>query len=160
MGGGGGGSTSFGDIKSLIERAKKELREGEKQSRRNVFICFAHEDINEVNLLRGQTKSKNSPIDFNDWSVSEPIDSERTPYIKQKIGERIEQSSLTVVYVSENTSSSKWVKWEIEESVRQGKHVIGVYAGDTPPRQTPDAIKRNKVKCVPWSNLAETIDKL
>jgi hypothetical protein len=158
--GGGGGPISFGDVKSLIDRAKEELRKGEQQGKKNVFISFSYEDVNNVNLLRGQAKSENSPIEFNDWSVSEPIDSERAPYIQQKIKERITQSSLTVVYVSEHTSSSKWVEWEIKESLRQGKNVLGVFAGDTVPRPLPDVIKQNKVKCVPWSKLSETIDKL
>lgn len=160
MGGGGGGSRSIGNVQSLIDRAKKELREGENQGRRNVFISFDYEDIDNVNLLRAHAKNENSPIEFNDWSVSEPIDSERAPYIKQKIAERIAQSSLTVVYLSDKTSSSKWVEWEIEESLKRGKHVIGVYPEGTKPGKLPDSISHNKIKCVPWSKLAETIDGL
>ena len=57
MGGGGSGLRSNGNIKSLVERAKKELRKGEDQGRRNEFISFAYEDIDEVNLLRGQAKN-------------------------------------------------------------------------------------------------------
>ena len=68
--GSGGGSRGIGDVKSLIERAKKELREREIQVRRNVFISFAYEDIKEVNLLRGQVKNEDSSIEFNDWSVT------------------------------------------------------------------------------------------
>jgi hypothetical protein len=160
MGGGGGGSRSIGNIQSLIDRAKKELREGEHQGTRNVFISFDYEDIDNVNLLRAHAKNENSPIEFNDWSVSESIDSERAPYIKQKIAERIDQSSLTVVYLSDKTSNSKWVKWEIEESMRKGKHVIGVYPGDSKPAKLPDAVSHNKIKCVPWVKLSETIDGL
>jgi hypothetical protein len=160
MGGGGGGSPKIGNIQSLIEEAKEKLREGEKQGRKNVFISFAYEDIDEVNLLRGQAKNENSPIEFNDWSVSDPFDSERAPYIKQKIGERIDQSSLTVVYLSDASHKSHWVDWEIKESLRRGKHVIGVFAGDSCPTKLPAAIKQNKIKCVPWSNLAETINRL
>jgi hypothetical protein len=160
MGGGGSGPRSIGDIKSLVERAKKELREGEKQGRKNVFISFAYEDIDEVNLLRGQAKNDKMPIEFNDWSVSAPIESDRAPYIKQKISERIAQSSLTVVYLSDKTSESKWVKWEIEETLRRGKQVIGVFAGETQPRKLPMAITKNKIKCVPWSRLSETIQRL
>jgi hypothetical protein len=159
MGGGGGGSR-IGDIQSLVEQAKKELREGEKQGRKNVFISFAYEDIDEVNLLRAQTKNQKSPIEFNDWSVSEPIDSERAPYIKQKIRERIAQSSLTVVFISDNTQNSSWVEWEISESMRRGKRVIGVFAGDSCPSKLPVAITQNRIECVPWSKLAETIDSL
>ena len=160
MGGGGGGPSDIGDIQSLIDRAKKELREGEEQGRRNVFISFAYEDIDEVNLLRAQGKSEKSPIEFNDWSVSESIDSDRAPYIKQKIRERIDQSSLTVVFLSGKTAKSRWVDWEIEESLKGGKHVIGVFSGKTPPVSLPAAVKKNKIKCVPWSKLAETIDRL
>lgn len=160
MGGGGGGSRSIGDIQSLIDRAKKELREGENQGRRNVFISFDYDDIQHVNLLRAQAKNENSSIEFNDWSVSEPIDSERAPYIMQKIADRIAQSSLTVVYLTEKTSKSDWVKWEIEESLKRGKHVIGVYPGDSKPGKIPESISQNKIKCVSWAELVETIDAL
>jgi glycerophosphoryl diester phosphodiesterase len=160
MGGSGGGPSNIGNIKSLIDRAKKVLRDGEEKGRRNVFISFDHADLNNVNLLRGQAKRENSTIDFNDWSVSEPFDSERVTYIQGKIKERIEQSSLTIVYLSDKTSESRWVEWEIEESLRQNKHVIGVFVSDKQPDKLPDAITRNSIECVPWSKLAETIEKL
>src|SRR5438128_397272 len=148
MGGGGGRSSSIGNIQSLVDRAKQELRKSEQGERRNVFISFAYEDISEVNLLRAHSKNENSPIEFNDWSVSEPIDSERAPYIKQKITERINQSSLTVVFLSDSAAKSKWVAWEIEESIRSGKQVLGVYPQDSKPKNFPDSIKKHKIKCV------------
>jgi hypothetical protein len=160
MGGGGGGSSSIGNIQSLVDRAKQELRKSEQGERRNVFISFAYEDINEVNLLRAHSKNENSPIEFNDWSVSEPINSERAPYLKQKIAERIEQSSLTVVFLSNSTAKSGWVDWEIEESVRRGKTVLGVYPQDSKPKSFPDSIKTHKIKCVSWPDLAKTISRL
>jgi hypothetical protein len=160
MGGGGGGSRSIGDIQSLVDRAKQEMRKGEQSGRRNVFISFAFEDIGTVNLLRGHAKNENLPLEFNDWSVSEPIDSERGPYIKEKISDRIAQSSVTVVFLSETTPKSAWVKWEIEESLRQGKHVIGVYPKGAEPDTIPDVLSQNKINCVPWSDLAKTIADL
>jgi len=156
--GGGGGSHSIGNIRSFIEKAKEELRASE--GKRNVFISFAYEDVDEVNLLRAHAKNENSPIEFNDWSVSEPINSERAPYIKQKIGERINQSSLTVVYLSAGSAKSPWVNWEIEESLKRGKRVLGVFKGSTKPKTLPKAFSTNKLSAVPWSNLAATIEKL
>lgn len=160
MGGGGGGVRSIGDIQSLVDRAKKELREGEQAGRRNVFISFAYEDIDTVNLLRGQAKNDNIPLDFSDWSVSEPFNSERATYIKQKISDRIAQCSVTVVFLSSATPKSSWVEWEIEESIRQGKHVVGVYPQDSESKARPAVIKLHGIKCVPWTELAETIGKL
>lgn len=159
-GGGGSGSRSIGDIQSLVDKAKQELRQSEQTSKKNVFISFAYEDVGTVNLLRGQAKNENLPLEFNDWSVSEPFNSERAAYIKQKIAERIAHCSVTVVFLSDATPKSSWVNWEIEESVRQGKHVVGVYPQDSKPKALPAAVKEKKVTCIPWPELAATIGKL
>jgi hypothetical protein len=160
MGGGGSGPGRIGDIQAFLEKAKQELRAGEAVGKRNVFISFAYEDLGAVNLLRGQAKNENVPLEFNDWSVSEPIDSERSAYIKERIADRINQSSVTVVFLSHNTPTSRWVDWEIEESIRRGKHVIGVYPQNSPPKVKPEPITRHAVKCVAWPDLADTIEKL
>ena len=64
-GGGGGGWNQLGNISALEQKARDALTSG----KRNVFISFATEDINEVNLLRAQAKNDNSDIEFNDHSV-------------------------------------------------------------------------------------------
>lgn len=156
-GGGGGGRTTLGDIESLVNKAREEIKRTDASSRKNVFLSFAYEDINEVNLLRGQAKSEKSDIEFNDWSVREPFDSARADYIRQKIGERISQSSVTVVYLSKDTAKSEWVNWEIEESIRREKFVIAVHKGDNPPQVFPAAVSQHKIKVVPWSSLADTL---
>lgn len=155
LGGSSGGPRRIGDVKSLIERAKEELR-----GRRNVFISFAHEDLDEVNLLRGQAKNDRSPLEFNDWSVSEPYDSDRAEYIKQRIADRIAQSSVTVVYLSDASSASRWVDWEIRKSLELGKHVLAVYKGDRPPRVSFPALEKHNIKAVRWSDLSREIESL
>jgi hypothetical protein len=154
MGGGGsGGSRNVGNLPKLAEEAKKAL----SNDRRNVFISFAYEDIDEVNLLRGQSKNELSDIAFNDWSVSEPYNSEKAAYIQNRITERIKQSTATVVYLSSATASSQWVAWEVEKSVELGKSVIAVHAGPTAPGNQPSWVKKFGVKVVPWSKLAITL---
>lgn len=150
MGGGSNGSWSrLGDIRSLEAKAREALRGG----KRNVFISFATEDIDEVNLLRAQAKNENSDLEFNDHSVREPFDSDRAAYIKQKIGERIERTSVCVVYLSDSTAQSNWVKWEVEESLRRGKTVIGVHPQAKAPASHPDWVKEWGIKIVKWADL-------
>jgi hypothetical protein len=152
MGGGGGGGgrgPSMEDLKRLEELAKKKLQDA-GSGRRNVFISFALEDKALVELLRGQAKKEDSNLEFNDWSLREPFDSKRSDYIRQGIRERIRQSSVTLVYVSDHTADSKWVNWEIEESIKLGKKVVAVYSGEKPKR-VPAAISRNGVKLIPWT---------
>jgi hypothetical protein len=149
-GGGGGGWNQLGNISALEQKAREALAGG----KRNVFISFATEDMNEVNLLRAQAKNENNDIEFNDHSVRAPYDSERAKYIQQKITERINRSSVTVVYVSNNTADSQWVKWEVEKSLSLGKKVVGVHAGDRFTGRQPNWLAANGIKMVPWSKLA------
>jgi len=151
MGSGGGGGPSRADLQELEDIAKKTLREPDMETRRNVFISFAYDDLAEVNLLRGQAKNENSDIEFNDWSLREPFDSKRADYIRSGIEDRIRKSSATLVYVSENTASSKWVNWEINRSIELGKKVIAVHKGGAKPTQLCPAIKEHGIKVIPWT---------
>lgn len=158
MGGNSGGSLSLSDLNELELKAKKILSESEHK--KHVFISFCHKDIDEVNLLRGQAKNENSELEFDDYSVKEPFDSENAEYIKRKIREKIKHASTTIVYLTDKAASSKWVNWEIEESIRQGKKVIGVYKGESAPYRLPNSFVENKCKCVRWrhADLMREID--
>src|SRR5437899_2173319 len=101
MGGSDRRGRSLGDTSKLEERAKEILKQGSGKC--NVFISFAFEDIDEVNLLRAQAKNENSDIEFNDWSVHEPFDSARAEYIRQRLSDRMNQCSTTIIYLSEFT---------------------------------------------------------
>lgn len=154
MGGGYGGNLPSSDGAKLEEKAKKMLKEATADTSRHVFISFAYEDMDEVNLLRGQAKKDNTELQFDDHSVKEAYDSENADYLKRKIREKIDRCSVTVVYLSEKTASSSWVNWEVEESLKRGKGVIGVYKGDSQPTNTPPAFQQNKCKAVKWEHAA------
>ena len=150
--GGGGGYFSSDDHKDLEKLAKKEIKKASDSIKRNVFISFNSDDIDEVNLLRGQAKNDNTDLEFSDRSLKEPFNSDNAEYIKRGIREKIDQSSVTVVYLSENSHKSEWVNWEIEESLRKGKGVIGVYKGDVPPNTLPKNFGDNNLKAVKWTH--------
>ncbi len=152
MGGGGGGrGPTMNDFKKLAEEVRKTVEKQAGPERRNVFISFVREDLQDVNLLRGQAKNEDSALEFNDWSVREPFGSDRADYIRLKIRERIRQCSVTVVYVSEDTAPSKWVDWEIRESLRLGNGVVAVYKGDKPPSQLPPSLAEAKIQPISWT---------
>jgi len=150
---GGGGSNNY-DTR-IIDRLSKVAQDSFKDAqpeKRNVFISFDSRDIQDVNLLRGQTKKEDSELEFNDYSLKEPFDSERAEYIKAGIRERIRQASVTVIYVSDVTHESKWVDWEARESIEQGKGVICVHKGNAPPANLPSFVKEFGIKVVQWKH--------
>lgn len=156
MGGGGGGGRGLtsGELQNLEQRAKQSLKSVAGGNKCNVFISFAAEDLDEVNLLRGQAKNENSDIEFNDLSLKKPFDSKDAEYIKRGIRERIRQSSVTVVYVSDKTASSKWVDWEIREAISMGKGVVAMHKGETPPARLPQTVIDAKIPVVRWNQAA------
>jgi len=163
MGGGGGGGRDLtpDELEQLQDKARKRLKQGDRPEKRNVFISFASEDLRDVNLLRGQAKSESSDLEFIDHSLKEPIDSKKADYIKQKIREKIERSSVTVCFLSNDTSLSRWVDWEIRESIKLGKGVVAMYNGTTPPKTLPSAIREHGIEPVPWSpkDITKAIEK-
>lgn len=152
MGGGSGGGLLGSDIRNLEDKVKQRLAEAKADASRHVFISFDHEDLDEVNLLRGQAKNDKVDLQFDDHSVKEPYDSTNADYIKRQIREKIDRCSVTMVYLTEKSASSKWVNWEIEESIKRGKGVIGVYKGDTPPTKLPSTFQQNGCKAVKWEH--------
>jgi len=160
MGGGGGGrGLTPSELQQLEQKAKQSLKTSGDAGKCNVFISFASEDLSEVNMLRAQAKNDNSDIEFNDWSLKKPFDSKDAEYVKRGIRERIRQCSVTVVYISDKMVDSKWVDWEIRETIALGKGVVAMYKGDRSPTRLPKAVVDNKVPVVPWNQreLAEAI---
>lgn len=158
--GGGGRSFSHDDLRDVEKIAKEEIKRSEEQVKRNVFISFDSDDLDEVNLLRGQAKNENNNLEFSDYSLKEPFDSENAEYIKRGICEKINKASVTVVYLTNDSAKSKWVNWEIEESLNRGKGVIGVYKGETPPSILPKKFAEHGLTVVPWKHkeLSEAIE--
>ena len=151
MGGGGGGSLSRSDIAGLEAKAKMHFEKASEDVVRHVFISFAYEDLGEVNLLRGQAKNDKLDLEFDDYSLKDPIDSKNADYIKCKIREKIDRSSVTVVYLTSHSASSSWVNWEIRESLVRGKGVIGVYK-DNLPSELPSVFRENNCRAVKWNH--------
>jgi len=166
MGGSGGSSSSYQpqDIEKLEDIARKEIdkkKNNRDAPRRRVFISFQSDDLNEVNLFRGQAKNEDSELDFIDSSLKVPFNSENAEYIKRGIRDRIDRCSVTVVFIGEKTHESEWVEWEIEESIKRGKGVIAVKSSDDPSLKIPKVVKDNNIKVIPWKHakIKDAIDE-
>ena len=138
----GGGSSGYSlspiGSKEDSERIfKSAVDEVQKARIRNVFISFNINDEAQVDLMRAQAKNKNYDIEFRDYSVKEPFDAAW----KTKCKERIAQTSATIVMIGPRTASREAVNWEINESLRQGKKVIGVRIQKDRSHPTPKPLR-------------------
>lgn len=90
------------------------------------FLSFVEEDLDLVNLFRGQAKNRNSDLEFADYSVREPYNSTNASYIKQQISPKISGSSLTMCLYGPTTHTSAWVHWELNKALEFRKPIMGV----------------------------------
>jgi hypothetical protein len=73
-------------------------------------------------FLVQQAKDKKNDIEFSDYSVKDPFDSNW----KTECAKRIALTKGTIVLVGPNTSKSAAVVWEIIETIRQRHHIFGI----------------------------------
>jgi len=153
MGGGGGGREHAERVRveRLEQVARQKLAEAGLRGP-NVFLSFDGDDLDLANGLRGQLANEDTDLNFQDWSVKEPYNSDKAEYIKARIRERIRRSSVVLVLLTEHSAQSHWVEWEINEAVRQGKRVIGMHTHANPPSHLPAPFVEHGLRVIPWSH--------
>ena len=132
----------------LFKTPMEEAKEAKKPPRppRNVFISFHSKDEEAVNELRAQAKAHDGELNFRDYSIKEPFDEKW----KTNCRERISQTSATIVMIGENTAERDAVKWEIEESYRQGHKVIGVRMRPGKNDPIPETLREHNARIIDW----------
>lgn len=94
---------------------------------RKVFFSFNYEDVHRAmnvrnsNVLTGVLKSG-----FIDKADFEKVEREGEKSIKTWIDNQLNGTSVTVVLVGANTDKSKWLKYEIEQSIARGNGILTV----------------------------------
>ncbi|MDE2590885.1 MAG: TIR domain-containing protein [Patescibacteria group bacterium] len=117
---------------------------------RNVFLSFENEDLDLVNLFRGQAKNPSNPLEFSDYSVKVPFDSTNADYVKRAIKDLINKASVTLCLIGYRTRSSRWVDWELSTSRQLGKGLVGVKLHSSSLDLTPDQLTYANAEIVNW----------
>lgn len=94
---------------------------------RKVFFSFEYSDVQRAmnvrnsNVLTGAQKAG-----FIDKADFEKVEKDGDDAIKRWIKNQLDGTSVTVVLVGANTCKSKWVKYEIEQSIARGNGLLGI----------------------------------
>jgi hypothetical protein len=115
-----------------------------KTLKRRIFISFDHDDTPQVNGFLGLRNIMDN-FDFYNHKLDRRVQSTQDDYVKRVIREEyISPASVVVVLIGNNTALSSWVQWEIAESKRQGKGLLGIrLSGSRSP--VPAGIPTNAV---------------
>ena len=119
------------------------------------FISFDFDHDDDLrNALVGQAKNNNSPFDFSNWSLKEPLSGDW----KKKIRDRIALTSLTVVICGHHTHTASGVSTELGITRELGKPYF-LLAGHPDKKCTkPKASGPNdKIYKWTWENMEQLL---
>ena len=94
---------------------------------RRAFFSFKYRDVSRAMVVRNSwvTQGKEA-AGFVDAADFEKIRRQGDAAIKRWIDGQLNGTSVTVVLVGQHTCSSRWVKYEIDESIEIGNGLLGI----------------------------------
>lgn len=122
---------------------------------KRAFISFDYDhDLEIKTLLVGQAKNPDSPFDFKDSSIKEPL----TGDWKEKVRGRMDNIDVVIVLCGESTDSASGVAAELSIAKEKQKayFLLAGYADKT-CKKPKTADKDDKVYKWTWENLKTLI---
>ena len=95
---------------------------------RKVFFSFDWDDVLRVNQVRNSlaAKANYKTAGFTDVAEIEKTSKQSDKEIRKWIDEQLTGTSVTCVLIGNRTNKSKWVKYEIEKSIKKKNGLLGV----------------------------------
>lgn len=96
-------------------------------SHRTFFSFHYERDVQRASVVRKSSQFKDSIapewIDASLWEATKQDDAA----IRSLIGKALDRTSVTAVLIGSATASRRWIKYEIEQSLRRGNGIFGIY---------------------------------
>jgi hypothetical protein len=94
---------------------------------RRVFFSFEYSDVTRAMVVRNSavTKGKEA-VGFIDAAEFEKLEKQGDSAVKAWIDDQLVGTSVTAVLVGAKSCTSKWVKYEIERSIKRGNGLLGI----------------------------------
>ena len=94
---------------------------------RNVFFSFEYSDVIRAMVVRNSWVTKGQiAAGFKDKAEFETIKKQTDSAIMSWIQRQLDGTSVTAILVGANTCSSKWVQYEINQSIIRGNGLLGI----------------------------------
>jgi hypothetical protein len=143
----------FDSLTQLLQAYRRGLRYHPRK--RRVFLSFHAEDLAQVRGFRLMAHAPNVEVDFFDSNL-EPINSARSPYIKQGILEKIRRAAVVICLIGNGTAWREWVDWELNTAVELGKGICGIRLKGSRGR-TPPLLTQMRAPVAGWGDTQEII---
>jgi hypothetical protein len=103
---------------------------------RKVFFSFHYQrdgvragQVRNSNVVKGESIQSSEFIDGVKW---EALKRTSDAAVKKWITDQLWGTSVTAILIGAETNGRKWIKYEIEESIRRGNGIVGIYIHNCP----------------------------
>jgi hypothetical protein len=94
---------------------------------RRVFFSFEYGDVSRAMVVRNSWVTKErEAAGFIDAADFEELEKQGDDAVKNWINKQLDGTSVTIVLVGEKTCDSRWVKYEIKQSIEKGNGLLGI----------------------------------
>lgn len=126
--------------------------------KRKTFLTFHYEDRSQVSGFRLMLHNPGVALDLYDLGLTEAVQSDRKPYIRQAIKEKISRSEVVICLIGNGTAWRDWVDWELQTGLDLRKGLCGVRLKDSRGR-TPPLLKDVGAPIAAW-NMQEIVSAI
>jgi hypothetical protein len=99
---------------------------------RTFFSFYYEEDVQRASVVRNSGALKESDVEFIDGSLWEKAKRQSDAAIQRLIDDALSRTTVTAVLIGTNTFGREWVNYEISESMRLRKGLLGIYIHNIP----------------------------
>lgn len=94
---------------------------------RKVFFSFKYDDVERAKHVRNSNAiSADTAYGFIEAADFEAFERQGDAAIEAWIGAQLAGTTVTVVLIGANTDQSKWVKYEIDQSIARGNGILTI----------------------------------
>ncbi len=94
---------------------------------RHVFFSFHYDDVWRANQVRNMWVVDKQATRFTDSAAFEAVKKQGDTAIKRWIDKQMLGTAVTVVLIGSNTLSRPFVQYEIEQSIKLNKGLLGIH---------------------------------
>ncbi|HAL49802.1 TPA: hypothetical protein DCP15_00170 [Candidatus Uhrbacteria bacterium] len=124
---------------------------------KNVFISHHHKDDKHVDKLTALLAKDGCNI-RNSSIRAKPANQERLDKglvkdatIRRLLRMKMSWAGTVIVLIGKETHARKWVGWEINEALKKGKNIVGVYEEGLKNKvKLPEALESDSTAIVDW----------
>lgn len=116
-----------------------------------VFFSFREADRGVVATIKGRAVNPNyANLNFRVRDLLRRWGTDDVSVIRQAISKSMSGTSRTIVFVGQSTYKSRWVKEEVEMTLRNNKPIYAIRLKDTNGPK-PKVLEDNKIYLYQWS---------